>query len=123
MITSESEIITIQEEKRVRRIIKCDVCGKIIEDRKVLYNEHKWNLNEACLDGRPAFRYSVETGHNDWGNDSVDSHERKDVCSDECLKKLFDQYIKGSFCVKLSPYGTQFFNVLANPDKVWGWSF
>lgn len=57
------------EEKRF-----CDMCGKEITD-------HHWE---------------VTTGHRDWGNDSCDSIEDHDVCSSECLMKLFEEYSKES---------------------------
>lgn len=34
--------------------------------------------------------------HGDWGNDSVDSYEYWDVCSEECAKELVDTFFKMS---------------------------
>lgn len=45
--------------------IKCDICDKVIPWHEKFYH--------------------VTTGHTDWGNDSVDSIEDFDLCSDECL--------------------------------------
>lgn len=38
--------------------------------------------------------FSVTTGHNDWGNDSCDSVETHDFCSDSCLSIAFGQYLE-----------------------------
>lgn len=52
--------------------IKCDVCGKEI-------NGKFWVLT---------------TSHGDWGNDSVDSIERFDICSTKCIHKALNDYIE-----------------------------
>lgn len=51
--------------------------------------------------------YKLTTGHNNWGNDSIDSIENKDICSDECLKQEFDNYIN----ISTHKYGTAYFEV------------
>ena len=38
--------------------------------------------------------YEVTTSHGDWGNDSWESLHIYDICSDECLSKMFDEYLK-----------------------------
>lgn len=40
--------------------------------------------------------WSCQTCHNDWGNDSIESVEDKDVCSPECLQKVFNEYLNVS---------------------------
>ena len=71
----------IYEEKEVPIIQKtlvdtiCDICEKHIASNG----------------------YEVTTGHNDWGNDSVDSVEYHDICSDECLKKELELYLKSKY--------------------------
>lgn len=40
--------------------------------------------------------YDVTTGHHDWGMDSGDSVQYFHICSEDCLKKIFDRYIKSS---------------------------
>ena len=40
--------------------------------------------------------YEIRIGHNDWGNDSCDSYEYKDICSSSCLNKEIEKYIKRS---------------------------
>lgn len=38
--------------------------------------------------------YSVQTGHHDWGGDSIDSIEYEHVCSAECMKNKINEYIE-----------------------------
>lgn len=54
--------------------VVCDICKKDID----------WSR----------FYYKVTTGHYDWGNDSCDSVEDKDICSNECLEKEFHLYLE-----------------------------
>lgn len=56
--------------------IVCDVCYKEIEPGGIIY--------------------IVETGHNDWGRDSMYSITNKDICSSECLDSEFRIYLKRS---------------------------
>jgi hypothetical protein len=37
--------------------------------------------------------YEVTKGHNDWGNDSIESIKIINICSDECLRKEISVYI------------------------------
>ena len=66
----------VTERVLVERKLICDICGKEIKN-----GNGYWE---------------VETHHNDWGNDSVESYEHFDVCSIECLKKKFDEYCDDS---------------------------
>lgn len=78
--------------KKVRRYkddlveykVFCDVCKKEIKQRE---------SNSVKGDYVTESFYKVTTSHSDWGNDSVDSVESKDICSDECLKVLFEEYL------------------------------
>ncbi len=63
----------VTENVKVGETMVCDVCGKEIPHRTGY-----WRLT---------------THHNDWGNDSIDSYENMDICSPECLRKKFDEYI------------------------------
>ena len=54
----------------------CDVCKKEIEKGKGY-----WKLT---------------TGHHDWGNDSCESIEHFDVCSQMCLTSKFAEYLDES---------------------------
>lgn len=71
MIIYRDKEITKIEEVAIK--CACDICGSVIED-KTRY-------------------YYVTTGHNDWGNDSCDSREHYHICSLDCLKKKFEEYI------------------------------
>lgn len=67
---------TITEKVCVSAIMHCDVCDSVIDE-----NESHWE---------------VTTGHHDWGNDSCESIEYFDICSEACLRKKFDEYVKAS---------------------------
>ena len=90
---------TVTKEKTVTMQVPeytqltCDVCGKliyIIKDKDYIY--HK------------GYYWEVAVGHHDWGNDSVDSYEYPDICSNECVKKFVDEYLSKS-------NGTEFLNM------------
>lgn len=68
--------------KSVRPIeyVRCDRCGKKIEVTPGDYNRKN---NEYV---------HIHTWHNDWGNDSVDSHAFYDLCK-ECTKEFMNEYI------------------------------
>ena len=61
---------------------KCDICGKEIKPNA---RNNQYNY------------FALHTWHNDWGNDSCESHEYMDACSPECVKKFTDEYIKDAF--------------------------
>lgn len=65
---------------------KCDICGSSITESK----------REGCN------YFLIHTWHNDWGNDSVDSHEYKDACSPECVMKFTGEYVRDSFIRKFN---------------------
>lgn len=69
----ETKIIT--EPRKISYVvgIRCDRCGDNIKESEVYYN--------------------VVTHHNDWGNDSIDSYEDFDLCSD-CYLPFTENYFK-----------------------------
>ena len=69
----ETKIIT--EPRKISYVvgIRCDRCGDDIKESEVYYN--------------------VVTHHNDWGNDSIDSYEDFDLCSD-CYLPFTENYFK-----------------------------
>jgi len=69
----ENKEIQVIKEVLVKTI--CDICGKEV----------------------PLNHYEVTTGHHDWGNDSIESIENFDICSDECLKEQFNIYLKSRY--------------------------
>lgn len=70
MIVYEEIEHTVTEECAVKAF--CDVCETEIKE-KVPY-------------------FDITTGHHDWGNDSHESREEYQVCSEECLQQLVDSY-------------------------------
>jgi hypothetical protein len=75
-IKKEYELKTITQRVCVKSTVHCDVCDCAIDD-----NNGYWELT---------------TGHHDWGNDSVESIKHFDLCSESCLRKKFDEYVKES---------------------------
>lgn len=41
---------------------------------------------------RGSFFFHVLTGHNDWGNDSYESQEWFDICSQKCLQEMYKKF-------------------------------
>lgn len=68
--------------KSVRKVeyIRCDGCGKKIMPCDVRSEKSSY--------------VHIHTWHNDWGNDSVDSHEYGDYCK-ACAKYFVAKYIDG----------------------------
>jgi hypothetical protein len=77
---------TVTEEVLIKETRYCDVCQKEIKTHSY------WELT---------------THHNDWGNDSCESYEYFDVCSKECLRQKFDEYVKKSD----NKHNSEFFEV------------
>lgn len=66
--------------KSVRKVeyIRCDMC-----DKKILPCEYRDKMSRYIC---------IHTWHNDWGNDSIDSHEYRDCCP-ECAKSFVSAYV------------------------------
>ena len=76
---TETVVSTAYRIKRTVSGVKCDICGKIIPASKLRATDSTY--------------YRVTTGHNEWDNDSVDSIEHQDVCSD-CIIPFIYSYLK-----------------------------
>lgn len=68
--------------------ITCDICGKVICDFDA--NPPKSSTGES------AEYFALTTGHYDWGNDSPDSIQCIDICSEDCVKTALIRYFKGA---------------------------
>ena len=84
------EVMTheVTEKVLVGETLYCDVCKNKIEKGKGY-----WELT---------------TGHNDWGNDSCESIEHFDVCSQICLMNKFAEYLDES---DKTSYNSEYFEV------------
>lgn len=99
-ITEKKEVTrTTVEEVITGR--KCDVCGRPIEKK-------------ISLIGYNYFR--VHTWHNDWGYDSVDSHEYYDACCDECAVKFASKYLHEAWKEGKNSKGLEIVHVNALQD-------
>lgn len=73
------KIKKVQEVEVVdKALVTCDVCKKQFADLQNDENVHY---------------YSVLIGHDDWGNDSFESREYLDICSNACLCKEFNDFV------------------------------
>lgn len=63
----------IKETKRILTKVTCDVCNREIEPSSPFYD--------------------VTTHHYEWDNDSIESFKHYQICSDECLKVKFKEYL------------------------------
>lgn len=66
--------------------ITCDICGKVICAFDA--TPPKGSAGES------AKYFVLTTGHHDWGNDSCDSIDHKDICSEDCVKTALIRYFK-----------------------------
>lgn len=65
----------VERSLKVLNKITCDVCdGNIIIGSEQLY-------------------YEVESSHNHWGNDSIESIKHFDLCSKKCLTYHFKNFM------------------------------
>ena len=89
MIKKYTETKLVKDIVTVKSEIYCDKCNKL------LYTEYpRIGLNGKRRKEVPhkIDIYEVTTGHNDWGNDSVDSIDSFHSCSD-CLPDVINDYI------------------------------
>ena len=71
----ETKTHTVTEKVLVKETRYCDVCGKEIGKHKSY-----WHIST----------------HEDWGNDTIDSFEYFDICSENCMREKFEEYLKDS---------------------------
>ena len=85
---TEYSVHIVTDEHKIGEECYCDRCDKLIYTDKY---ENKPKIGLLYIQ-QPYF--SVTTGHHDWGNDSCDSVDVRDICSEECLKAEFDDYLE-----------------------------
>lgn len=88
MEETEYKVAMVEQRTPYIKTTKCDRCGKVVN--KV----HCGQFVKPCKYKRTSY-YHVVTGHNDWGNDSVDSLESKDICP-SCLIDEYSDYVDRS---------------------------
>ena len=61
--------------------VECDICKDVIPVKSLSHSnsEHRY--------------FEVPTGHYDWGNDSCDSVETRDICP-KCISKFIEEYLR-----------------------------
>ena len=80
----ETRTETITHKVITVKALKCDVCGKEFKGKH-------WELT---------------TGHYDWGNDSCESIEHYDLCSEDCIRNKIKDYFEDC-----DDYCTHYFNL------------
>lgn len=84
------ETITREVKKTVKESIGCkiicDECNKVILEHYKEWTDHSNEVIDY---------YEVNTGHYDWGNDSIESMEEFHLCPD-CLMTFVEKYKKDS---------------------------
>ena len=93
MIKEVTEKTVREVEDVVSKQYVCDGCGTVIYSFDPRLKKYRQGKELVTW-------YRVFKGHNDWGNDSVDSYEHEDYC-ESCIDKLFEQYstlTKGHRC-------------------------
>ena len=91
----EQKEITVTEVRNVTESLYCDVCKRLI---------YKRDLCTPDNNGKRASYWEVTTGHNDWGNDSIESRETFCLCSPDCLQAKFTEYVQTSNNLCASDY-------------------
>lgn len=91
MIRTTYKVAMVKQRTAYIETCECDRCGKVI------YKRPKWDftgLENTTNMHNPhdVSYYQVTTGHNDWGHDSVDSIEQKQVCP-SCLVNIYAAYV------------------------------
>lgn len=77
-ILSSEVVTTAYKVTKTVTGIECDICKRFIKAKKYPDDTEKY--------------YIVTTGHRDWGNDSCDSINMKDVCQD-CIVNFTSDYL------------------------------
>ena len=88
MIKKYTRKITKEIDENYGLKITCDICGKVICD----FDDTPPNYPT----GQSVRYFSLRKGHNDWGNDSIDSIEYKEICSEDCVKTALVRYFNES---------------------------
>jgi len=61
--------------------VECDVCNRLITPCSFLDSKSRY--------------FEVMTGHHDWGNDSCESIEHRDICP-ECISEFVKGYVQNA---------------------------
>lgn len=77
---------------KIGETLICDRCKSVIYKHTI--SDKPYGNNRTFVDW-----FNVTTGHDDWGNDSVESREYKSICSD-CFSAACADYFKKSHNTK-----------------------
>ena len=91
MEKTEYKITTIEQKTPYISRTYCDRCGKLIF--KQMGDSFRNECKIPYADRPSVSYYEVCTGHNDWGNDSIESIEHKIICRN-CLTEEYADYVE-----------------------------
>lgn len=80
-LSKEAEEVVVRTKRRVVGV-ECDICKRLITPP----------TGYAWLGSR---YFEVTTGHNDWGSESCESIEHRDICPD-CIVDFTSTYISNA---------------------------
>jgi hypothetical protein len=63
---------------------QCDGCGRVV-------------------DGDPDDWVEIRTGHEDWGNDSIEANREFDACSPQCFVRVLEDAVEDYDADELTP--------------------
>lgn len=86
MRTKYTRKVTKEVDEAYGLKIICNICGKVICDFDDTPPKDHF--------GDTAEYFTLTTGHHDWGNDSCESIEHEDICSEDCVKTALIRYFK-----------------------------
>lgn len=89
MIETKYKTAMVKQETEYISTCKCDRCGKVIFKH---YGDEFRDLSRNVQRNSRVSYYHVTSGHNDWGNDSVDSIVVSDICP-SCLVNEYSDYV------------------------------
>ena len=100
MFRYDYKIMTIESKEVYREYLYCDECGRRI---RAIPGSHVMEKSNHEFRFRNVQYYRVTVGHNDWGNDSIDSIRTEHICPD-CLQRVFSKYMDRSNGISNTEY-------------------
>ena len=86
VISKETKEV-VKAQVRELKAVRCDVCGKDLPTEVIAAGTH--------IKTRPMY-FAVKTGHYDWGYESCESIEHRDICPD-CIHDFVSGYLSEAY--------------------------
>lgn len=104
MIETKYKTAMVEQKTEYINTCKCDRCGKV--SYKHYGKEFELLKRNVRKTTERVSYYHVTTGHNDWGNDSIDSIDHMDICP-SCLVNEYSDYVDRAS----KGYNTEYINI------------